>query len=108
MLAQLTESYPEQVLLVGCQPEELEDYGGSLRPIVRAAMEDALALGVEALRRWGAEPVERREPLAEDESVTFPLLAIERYEGQRPSEAVACRIGDDRFMAVLEPTAGAA
>ena len=108
MLAQLTESYPEQVLLVGCQPEELEDYGGSLRPIVRAAMEDAIALGVEALRRWGAEPVERREPLAEDESVTFPLLAIERYEGQRPSEAVACRIGDDRFMAVLEPTAGAA
>ena len=37
MLAQLTESYPEQVLLVGCQPQELEDYGGSLRPVVRAA-----------------------------------------------------------------------
>ena len=35
MLAQLTERYPEQVLLIGCQPEHLEDYGGSLRPVVR-------------------------------------------------------------------------
>lgn len=103
MLAQLTESYPEQVLLVGCQPQELEDYGGSLRPVVRAAMDEALAHGIAALRRWGAEPVERIEPLTEDESVTFPLLAIERYEGQRPSEEVACRTGDDRFMAVIAP-----
>jgi hydrogenase maturation protease len=67
-------------------------------------MEDALALGVDALRRWGAAPVERHEPLAEDESVTFPLLAIERYEGQRPSEALACRVGDDRFMPAVTPT----
>jgi hydrogenase maturation protease len=104
MLAQLTESYPEQVLLVGCQPQELEDYGGSLRPVVRAALEDALALGVDALRRWGAAPVERREPLTEDESVTFSLLAIERYEGQRPSEELACRIGDERFMPAAWPT----
>ena len=57
MLALLTEKYPEQVLLVGCQPEELDDYGGSLRPVVRAAMEDALAWGLDALRRWGAEPL---------------------------------------------------
>lgn len=105
MLAQLTESYPEQVLLIGCQPEELEDYGGSLRPVVRAAMEDALALGVDALRRWGAEPAARVEPLAEDDAVTFSHLAIERYEGLRPSEELACRIGDDRFMAVVEPSA---
>jgi hypothetical protein len=31
MLALLTERYPADVLLIGCQPEELEDYGGSLR-----------------------------------------------------------------------------
>ncbi|OGB51419.1 MAG: hydrogenase expression/formation protein, partial [Burkholderiales bacterium RIFOXYD12_FULL_59_19] len=28
-LAQFTGDYPSQVLLIGCQPEELEDYGGS-------------------------------------------------------------------------------
>jgi hypothetical protein len=26
------------------------------------------------------------------------MLALERYENERPSELQACRIGDDRFM----------
>jgi len=98
MLALLTEQYPKDVLLIGCQPEELEDYGGSLRPVVRDAMEDALALGVDALRRWGAQPVPRTQPLAEHESVGFAQLEIIRYEGERPPEALACRVGDERFF----------
>jgi hypothetical protein len=39
MLAQLTGHYPTRVLLIGCQPEDMMDYGGSLRPSVKAAME---------------------------------------------------------------------
>ncbi len=97
-LAQLTGKYPQQVLLVGCQPEELEDYGGSLRPTVRAAMEPALAHALEALTRWGACPRERSVPLSDSEAVTLPHLALERYEGERPSEEDACRIGDERFL----------
>lgn len=98
MLALLTEQYPREVLLVGCQPEELEDYGGSLRPVVRAAMEDALALGIDALRRWGAKPLVRTQPLAEHEAVGFVQLELSRYEGERPPEALACRVGDERFF----------
>lgn len=98
MLAQLTEQFPRDVLLIGCQPEELDDYGGSLRPKVRHAMEDALALGVDALRRWGAQPVPRTRPLSERESVTFSQLELARYEGQRPAEVLACRVGDERFF----------
>lgn len=98
MLALLTEQFPREVLLVGCQPEELEDYGGSLRPVVRAAMEDALALGIDALRRWGAKPIPRTQPLAEHEAVGFMQLELSRYEGERPPEAVACRVGDERFF----------
>lgn len=97
-LAQLTEKFPKRVLLVGCQPEELEDYGGSLRPVVKAAMEGALKLGLEELQAWGAEPVERKEPLGVRESVTVDELALTAYEAQRPAEEDACRIGDDRFM----------
>jgi hydrogenase maturation protease len=63
MLAQLTERYPEQVLLIGCQPEELEDYGGSLRPCVRQAVDDAVALAVDRLRAWGAQPRPRAQAL---------------------------------------------
>lgn len=103
MLALLTERYPEQVVLIGCQPEELDDYGGSLRPVVRAAMEDALALGVDTLRRWGEAPKPRLVPLADDEAVTLPSLALAAYEAERPAEAEACRVGDARFLVSLPP-----
>ncbi|MBP6895894.1 MAG: HyaD/HybD family hydrogenase maturation endopeptidase [Gammaproteobacteria bacterium] len=102
MLALLTEKYPDEVLLIGCQPEEIEDYGGSLRPAVRQALEDALALGVDTLRRWGAQPVPRERPLSEVESVTFAELSLGRYEAERPPEEVACRTGDERFMPARE------
>jgi len=98
MLAQLTEQFPERVLLIGCQPAQLDDYGGSLSPLVRQALEDALALGVDALRGWGAQPRPRRVPLTEHEAVTFQPLALGAYEGQRPSEELACRVGDERFF----------
>ncbi|MGM9427408.1 HyaD/HybD family hydrogenase maturation endopeptidase [Hydrogenophaga sp. MI9] len=97
-LAQLTEKYPRRVLLVGCQPQELEDYGGSLRPVVKAAMEEAITLGVAELERWGARPQLRQAPLAPREAVTLDELALTAYEAQRPAAEEACRIGDDRFL----------
>ncbi|RQO56477.1 HyaD/HybD family hydrogenase maturation endopeptidase [Paucibacter sp. KBW04] len=98
MLAQLTERFPRRILLVGCQPEYLEDYGGSLRPIVKEAMEEALRLGLERLQEWGAEPCQRTRPLDTREAVTFVELGLERYETARPPETLACRVGDERFF----------
>ncbi len=97
-LAQLTGHFPEEVLLIGCQPQELEDYGGSLRPVVRQALDRALPMAVERLRAWGVAPVPRAAPLSEDEAVTVPTLALSAYESGRPDAAVACRTGDERFM----------
>jgi hydrogenase maturation protease len=97
-LAQLTGSYPERVLLIGCQPEELEDYGGSLRPTVKAALDQAVAMAVQRLAEWGGAPQPRALPLAEGEAVTTRELALERYEAERPAPEAACRIGDERFM----------
>ncbi|MBQ0957463.1 HyaD/HybD family hydrogenase maturation endopeptidase [Ideonella sp. 4Y11] len=98
MLAQLTERYPAQVLLIGCQPEQLEDYGGSLRPVVKAALEQAVHLAVERLRAWGADPQPRQAPPAESESVSVPTLSLAAYESGRPSADSACRVGDERFI----------
>lgn len=98
MLALLTQQYPAEVLLVGCQPEQIDDYGGSLRPAVKLALEDALALGLQTLREWGAEPRARRRPLSDAEAVTFTPLGLDHYEGGRPAEDRACRIGDARFL----------
>jgi len=98
MLALLAGRYPGAVTLVGCQPEELDDYGGSLRPVVRAALEPALAVALERLAAWGAQPVARVAPLAGGESVTDASLALAAYEAGRPSADAACRIGDARFL----------
>lgn len=97
-LATLTDKYPTHVLLIGCQPQELEDYGGSLRPVVRDAMEKALALGVEQLQAWGAAPSKRETPLNLREAVTMNELSLATYESERPSADEACRDGDNRFF----------
>lgn len=106
MLAQLTGHYPAEVLLIGCQPEELEDYGGSLRASVRLALDDAVALAVERLRQWGVRPLPRDLPPGGDEAVTVPTLSLDAYEAGRPSAEVACRIGDARFMPATAQAAG--
>jgi len=97
-LAQLTDKYPSHVLLIGCQPQELEDYGGSLRPAVREALEKALDLGLEQLATWGAEPRRREKPLNIREAVTMNELSLATYEAERPTADEACRQGDDRFF----------
>jgi len=87
---------PKRILLIGVQPEVLEDYGGGLTASVAAQIEPAVACAVDELARLGAAPTLRIEPLAE------PLgpAALERshYEDGRPSAEAACRIGDDRFF----------
>jgi hydrogenase maturation protease len=97
-LAQLTGAWPAEAVLIGCQPEELDDYGGSLRPCVRRALDDAVALAVRRLSGWGAAPRRRRLPPAAHEAVTAPELALARYEAGRPSAEAACRIGDARVL----------
>jgi hydrogenase maturation protease len=107
MLAKLTERYPERVRLIGCQPEMLDDYGGSLTPVVKAAMQPALALGVQTLRDWGVAVSERTAPLDPQQAVTLQTLALSAYEAGRPSEAEACRVGDDRFLVKAAQVEGA-
>lgn len=99
LLAQMTDSFPDEVLLIGCQPEQLEDYGGSLRPSVKAALDAAVPIALERLARWGAQPVARRAPLDSDAAVNAPGIGLAAYEAGRPSADAACRIGDARFLA---------
>jgi hydrogenase maturation protease len=84
------------MLLVGVQPVELEDYGGSLRPSVRAQIAPALDVAVDYFARHSIELIRRDEPLASD--VITPGLELDRYEADRPDSAEACRIGDARVL----------
>ncbi len=60
---------PARMVLIGCQPVELEDYGGGLRPAVAARIPEALAIARDILAEW---PSRQRRP---DRS---PLLPIRR------------------------------
>ena len=89
---------PEHITVVGIRPVLLADYGGSLTEPVRAQVPAALALGIEELGRWGIEVRERTGGPARD--VVIGALAQDRYESGRPSADVACRVGDERFLAL--------
>ena len=89
---------PEHVTVVGIRPVLLADYGGSLTDPVRAQLPAALALGIEELRRWGVEVRERTGGPARD--VVIGAVSQDRYESGRPPPDVACRVGDERFLAI--------
>jgi hydrogenase maturation protease len=96
--AQLSGRAPEHAALVGVQPAVLADFGGSLSPAVRAAIPDAIAVGLGILEAWGTPGARRSEPLSDP--LFDPSLAIARYESGRPGEEQACRIGDPRVLSM--------
>lgn len=95
-VAELRGSAPESIVLIGVQPERLDDFGGSLRPAVKARIAEAVSIAVRELAGWGLAP--RPRTAGDAERLNAPALALEAYESGRPSEAEACRIGDARVL----------
>jgi hydrogenase maturation protease len=104
-VAQLRGWQPDNVMLIGCQPETLEDYGGSLSNTVKARIPDAIGLALDTLYGWLAKPQRRTQPT---QQITLHSLGLEQYESQRPSAATACRFGDERFLENTQVRTGAA
>ncbi|WGV18299.1 HyaD/HybD family hydrogenase maturation endopeptidase [Fuscovulum ytuae] len=86
---------PPRMVLIGCQPVELEDYGGGLRPAVAARIPEALQIAVGVLREWGIDAVAGRSTATDLADASIRQSA---YEDGRPTESEACRIGDARFL----------
>jgi hydrogenase maturation protease len=57
--ADLLGRYPARIALIGCQPEDLEDWGGPLTAPVRVALAPALDLARETLESWGVRVTAR-------------------------------------------------
>ncbi len=100
---------PQRVTLIGVQPVELEDYGGSLTAPVRAQLGPAIALAEAELRSWGVLLVERENgPDSTRPDVDAAVLtSMENYERGRPGEVDACRTGDARVLQRSRPDAPA-
>ena len=93
--AELLDRAPRLLTLIGCQPVELEDYGGGLRPSVAAQIAPAIALAIEELATWGIG-VSSGQTASED--LADSSIRRDVYEGGRPSADDACRTGDHRFF----------
>ena len=64
--------YPQRLALIGVQPVELDDYGGSLRPQVKACIPEALQMAVRVLREWGLDLVPRSAGAGKDTLAPSP------------------------------------
>ena len=95
-LAHLRGRFPRHITLIGVQPDVLDDLGGSLSPRVRARLDEAVAVAVAELGRWGIDAMPRTGAAAEP--LGAGALAMPAYESGRPSAAEACRVGDARFL----------
>jgi hydrogenase maturation protease len=91
--AELLGQSPDRLLLVGVQPEILEDYGGSLTATVAERIEPALDEVLAYLRAAGIEA-------CAETGAGLPAGALDRsrYEAERPGPEEACRFGDARFL----------
>ncbi|NQX80350.1 MAG: HyaD/HybD family hydrogenase maturation endopeptidase [Hyphomicrobiaceae bacterium] len=97
--AQFIGRCPNHLILVGCQPEELDDYGGGLRDVVAAQIPLAIDIALEKLRVYGVFP---EKEFSNRQLLTSSPISRDTYEGERPSTKDACRIGDPRFFPLTE------
>lgn len=88
---------PEAITVIGVQPQQLDDYGGSLSAVVDQQIEPALIEAEREMIAWNFTP-RRREPIELTEPLGDVTLEKVSYEKGRPSEDAACRYGDLRFM----------
>ena len=95
--AQLMNQCPDKLILIGCQPVELEDYGGGLRDAVAAQIDPAIDVALGKLAELG---IHARDGQGDRSQLADASITRDAYEAGRPTEDEACRTGDDRFFPV--------
>ncbi|MBL4762843.1 MAG: HyaD/HybD family hydrogenase maturation endopeptidase [Gammaproteobacteria bacterium] len=98
MMADMLGRYPEHLLLVGVQPVDLEDFGGSLHAITRSQIKPAIAAALDWLQQFDIHAVKRETPLSNEHLLAGNEVNMSEYEDNRPSAEEASRIGDDRVL----------
>lgn len=105
--AELLGGATQHLYLIGVQPVELDDFGGSLRDEMKARIGPAIQHAIDFLARFGMGGCLRDVPLPEAETLACEHMVMSRYEAQRPSPEDACRFGDPRVLVMAEPAHGA-
>ncbi|MGV7218732.1 HyaD/HybD family hydrogenase maturation endopeptidase [Bradyrhizobium sp. UFLA05-112] len=74
---------PKDLVLIGCQPLDLEDWGGPLTPAVRNQIAPAVEVACKILAEWGVEVTPRTAPLRESEWLLANGIDHLHYETRR-------------------------
>lgn len=101
-LAEMMGDYPEKLLLIGVQPVLLEDFGGSLDPLVKAQIQPAIDTALSYLDSLGISASRREQPLQAPVQAAGTIADMDLYEQERPDASRACRTGDDRVLQSAE------
>jgi hydrogenase maturation protease len=104
--AELLGGATQHLYLIGVQPVELDDFGGSLRDEMKARIDPAIQHAVDFLARFGISGHRRDVSLPETETLACEHMVMSRYEAQRPSAEDACRFGDSRVLMAERVDAG--
>ena len=78
--ARLLSDRPQQLALIGVQPEQLDDYGGGLRDVTRARISEAVSCACDMLREWGVNFSARTTPVASVELTGPQAVDMVSYE----------------------------
>lgn len=78
--AELLGGKPRRQTLIGVQAEELDDWGGPLRPLIRQRMKDCIELALDELATWGVAAARRPEPLPPEQGLLGHDLSLDAYE----------------------------
>lgn len=96
------------ITLIGCQPCDMEDYGGGLTPDVSAQVGPAIQAAAEEVNSWGLSCTVRDGVLDPEAGLMPEAVLRAAYEEGRPDEAAACRIGDERVLVAYGDTSRSA
>lgn len=83
-MADLSGALPEQLALVGVQPELLDDFGGSLTAGVKAQIDAAIDASLSILDDWGVVYAPRGDRESATERIGPAAIDINDYEQGRP------------------------
>ena len=78
--ADLLGHYPNRLTLIGCQPLDLDNWGGPLTPTVRAAIDPAIHAAITVLRDWGVAVQRRALPLSAADGLLTANISHAAYE----------------------------
>ena len=80
--ADLLGHYPKRLALIGCQPLDLENWGGALTPPVAKMLEPAIQTAFQMLTYWGVDVKPRPQLLDSDAGLLGNAIDHLAYERQ--------------------------